>query len=60
MNELLHNKTVNYFFHQLVFAFCVNFLCNNILFMLTIYRPSIFSVLLQFKDLISENLKISK
>jgi len=26
----------------------------------TTYRPSIFSVLLQFKDLISEDMKISK
>ena len=28
------------------------------LFMHTTYRPSIFRVLLQFKDLISENIKI--
>jgi len=41
------------------FTFCVNFLYNDTLFMHKTYRPSIFSVLLQFKDLISENMKIS-
>ena len=35
-------------------------LCNDVLFMHTTYRPSMFGVLLQFKDLISENMKIYK
>jgi len=33
---------------------------NDILFMKKTYRPSSFSVLLQLKDLISKNMKISK
>jgi len=41
-------------------TFCVNFLYNDILYMNTAYRPSTFSVLLQLKNLISENMKISK
>ena len=36
---------------------CVNFLCNDILLMHKTYRPSMFSVLTQLKDLISENIK---
>jgi len=35
-------------------------LCNDILSMNKTYRRSTFSVLLQLKDLISENMKISK
>jgi len=31
--------------------FCVNFLCNDILLMNKTFRPSIFGVLLQLKDL---------
>jgi len=46
-HEHLHNKTVDYFFHQLVF----HILCK---------LTDIFSVLLQLKDLISENMKITK
>jgi len=38
---------------------CVNILCNDILLMHKTYRPNMFSVLLQHKDLISENMKIS-
>jgi len=48
-HKRLHNKTVDYFFHQLVF-----------LFMHKTYRPCTFSVLLTHKDLISENMEISK
>ena len=55
-HDLLHIKTVDYYFQFC--TFCVNFLCKDILFMHKTYRPSI--VLLQFKDLISENMKISK
>jgi len=46
---------INYFC-----TFCVNRLCNDILLMHITYRHSTFSVLLQLKDLISENMKISK
>ena len=42
------------FFHQLV----LHILCNDILLMQKTYRPSMFSALLQLKDLISK--KISK
>ena len=38
----------------------VNCLCNDMLLMHKTYRPNMFSVLLQLKDLISENMKISK
>jgi len=48
------------FFHQLVLHILCKLLCNDILFMHTTYRPNISSVLLQFKDWISENMKISK
>jgi len=41
-------------------TFCVNILCNDILSMHKTYIPGIFSVLLQLKDLISENRKTSK
>jgi len=41
-------------------TFCVNILCNVILLMHKTYRSSMFSVLLHLKDLISENMKISK
>ena len=51
-HEFLYNKTVDYCFINYFCTFCVNFLCNNILFMHKNYRPSIFSVLLQLKDLI--------
>ena len=51
-HEFLYNKTVDYFFINYFCTFCVNILCNNILFMYKNYRPSIFSVLLQLKDLI--------
>ena len=34
--------------------------CNGTLLMYTTYRPSTFSVVLQLKDFISENMKISK
>ena len=52
-HEHLHNKTVDYCFHQLV----LHILCN---FCAVTYRPSMFSVLLQLRDLIVENMKISK
>ena len=39
---------------------CVNCLCNDILLMHKTHIPSTFSVSLQLKDLISENMKISK
>ena len=58
-HELLPNKTVDHFFHQLVLHILCKLLWNAILFMHTTYRHSMFSVLLQFKDLISENMKIS-
>jgi len=54
-HELLHNKTVDYFAQQLVLHFLF-----GILFMHKTYRPSIVSVVLQFKDLINENMKMSK
>ena len=50
---------IMFFINQFT-TFCVNFLCNDILFMLKTYRPSIFSVMLQLEDLISENMKMSK
>jgi len=59
-NEHLHNKTVDYYFDQLVLHILGKKLCNDILLMHTTYRPSTFSVLLQLKDLMSENMKISK
>jgi len=40
--------------------FSLHILCNDILLKHKTYRPSTFSVLLQLKDLISENMKISK
>jgi len=55
-SRTLTQQTVDYIFHQLV----LHNLCNDILLMHKTYRPSMFSVLLQFKDLISENIKISK
>jgi len=51
-HEHVDNKTVDYFFHQLVKHI---FVCNAILLM---HKTSIFSVLLQLKDLISENIQI--
>jgi len=42
-----------------MYTFGVNVVYKDILFMHKTYSPSIFSVLLQFKDLISENMKIS-
>jgi len=38
----------------------VNIVYNDILFLNKTYRPSMFNVVLQFKDSISENMKISK
>ena len=42
-----------------MYTFGVNVVYKDILFMHKTYSPRIFSVLLQFKDLISENMKIS-
>ena len=59
-HEHLHNKTVDYFFHQLVLHILCKRLCINILLMHKTYRPSRLSVLLQLKVLISQNMKIFK
>ena len=47
--DLNTQQNSRYFFHQLVLHILFKLLCNDILFM---HRPSMFSVLLQFKDLI--------
>ena len=53
-------EITNNFFHELVLHILCELLCNDILLMNKTYIPSMFSVLLQLKDLISENMKISK
>jgi len=55
-NTFTTKQLIILFIHKI----CANFLCNDILLMHKTYRPSIFSVLIQLKDLISENMKISK
>ena len=45
---------------RLFCTLCVNFVCNDILLMHTTYIPSSFNVLLNLKDLICKNMKISK
>ena len=58
--------TYSYFFSILdkqyvfIYILCEHFVPIDIRLMHKTYRPSMFSVLLQLKDLISENMKISK
>ena len=59
-SRTLTQQNSRFFFINQFCTFCVNPLCNEILLMHKTYRPSISIVLLQLRDLISENMKISK
>ena len=56
-SRTLRQQNSRFFFHQLVLHSLYNVVYNCILLMHKTYRASIFNVLLQLKDLISENMK---
>ena len=58
-NSYTTKQSIIFFINQFC-TFYLNMLCNDIIFMHSTHRPSMFSVLLQVKDMISENMKISK